>query len=126
LSHLQTKPAPTVFRSHQVTKLDSQGIEIQGRADTIAAYLVVWPDEPQPQGSVFFVEGRVFDGGMSVGVQQNEQWVQLLNVLRPGKFRAAIRVDAPGAYRAVLTNYQLEGMYARITIDRYGWLPPEE
>jgi hypothetical protein len=126
LSHLETKSGPTIFQSHQVTKLDSLGIEIQGRADTVAAYLVAWPDEPRPQGSVFFVEGRVINGGMSVGVQQNERWVHVLDVLRPGRFRAAIRVDAPGAYRAVLANHQVQGPYARISIDRYGWLPPEE
>ena len=43
----------------------------------------------------------------------------------PAGLSAAIRLKQQGTYGAVLANYQLEGRYARVTIDRYGWLPPE-
>ena len=73
---------------------------------------------------MFFVEGELFEGGLQVGIQQNEQWVVNLNVLQSGRFRAALRVEEPGDYGAVLANHLRRGSYARMTISRYGWLPP--
>jgi hypothetical protein len=116
--------APT-FRSPQVRQLDAEGIEVRGRAASNAAYLVSWPYAGRARGSAFFAEGDVIDGGVTIGIQQNEQWVHQINVSRPGRFRAVIRVDSDGTYGAVLANHQLRGLYNRTTITRYGWLPPQ-
>jgi hypothetical protein len=116
--------APT-FRSPQVRQLDAEGIEVRGRAATNAAYLVSWPYAPRARGSAFLAEGEVIDGGVTIGIEQNDQWVHQINVFRPGRFRAVIRVDSDGRYGAVLANHQLRGLYNRTTITRYGWLPPQ-
>lgn len=116
--------APT-YRSPQVRQLDPEGIEVRGRAATNAAYLVSWPYAGRERGSAFFAEGEVIDGGVTIGIQQDEQWVHQVNVFRPGRFRAVIRVDSDGSYGAVFANHQLRGLYNRTTITRYGWLPPQ-
>jgi hypothetical protein len=124
LSQLAAENSPATYRSPQVRKLDDRGIEIRGDAPSSAGYLLSWADGPRAKGSVFFVEGELFEGGLTAGIQAKEKWVQQVNVLRPGRFRVAIQVEEPGAYGAVLANNQHQGLYARITISRYGWLPP--
>jgi hypothetical protein len=126
LTQLAPVTAAATFRSSQVERLEAGAIDARGRARTSSAYLVSWPYEHREKGSAFFIEGEIFDGGMTVGIQQNEQWVQQLNIPRPGRFRAVIRVEADGTYGAVLANYQLRSLYHRSTITRYGWLPPQQ
>ncbi|MEO7134080.1 MAG: hypothetical protein ABI024_07645 [Vicinamibacterales bacterium] len=124
LSELASDNSPATYRSPQVRKLDDREIEVRGNAASSAAYLLSWGDASRAKGSVFFVEGELFEGGLTAGIQANEKWVQQVNVLRPGRFRVAIQVEEPGAYGAVLANNQQQGLYARIIISRYGWLPP--
>ena len=126
LSRLQLiKEAPT-YQSPQVRRVEPGLIESRGTADTSAAYLLTWPYEGRSPGSAFFVEGEVVDGGLTVGIHQNDQWVQQVDVARRGHFRAVVQVDAAGVYRAVLANYQMRGPYHRSMITRYGWLPPHQ
>jgi len=123
-SQLLAENSVPTYRSKQVRRLDERGIEIRGNADTKAAYLLTWPYQSRPKGSVFFVEGELFEGGLTVGIQQKEQWVVNLNVLQPGRFRVALQVEETGDYGAVLANIMLRGLYARMNISRYGWLLP--
>jgi hypothetical protein len=126
LSRLQLINEAPTYRSPQVRRVEPGLIESRGTADTSAAYLLTWPYEGRPQGSAFFVEGEIVDGGLTVGIHQNDQWVQQVDVARRGPFRAVVQVDADGVYRAVLANYQLRGPYHRSKIIRYGWLPPRQ
>ena len=123
LSQLAAETSPPIYRSPQVRTID-RGIEIRGNAASKAGYLLSFAEAPRPKGSVFFVEGEIFEGGLTAGIQANETWARQVNVLRPGRFRVAIQVEEPGAYGAVLANNQQHGLYAHITVTRYGWLPP--
>lgn len=124
LSRLELINEAPTYRSPQVRRVEPGLIESRGTADTSSTYLLTWPYHERPPGSAFFVEGEVVVGGLTVGIHRNEQWVQQVDVARPGHFRAVVQVDAGGVYRAVLANYQLRGLYHRSKIIRYGWLPP--
>jgi hypothetical protein len=124
LSQLASENSPAIYRSPQVRKLDERVIDIRGDAASSAAYLLSFAEAPRAKGSVFFVEGELLEGGMTAGIQANEHWVHQVNVLRPGRFRVAIQVEEPGAYGVVLANNQQQGIYAHISVNRYGWLPP--
>jgi hypothetical protein len=125
LPRLVREPSMTSFRSRQVVQLDEHGIDIRGRADTPDAYILVWPYQEKPKGSVFFLEGQLHEGGLTVGIQQNDRWALQVNVLRPGPFRASLRLPESGRFGAILANNLQQGANAHITVTRYGWLPPE-
>ena len=124
LLQLAPENAPVTYRSPQVRNLNEREIEIRGGADSSAAYLLSWADTPRAKGSVFYVEGDLVEGGLTAGIQAKEQWVQQVSIVRPGRFRVAIQVEEAGSYGAVLANNQQQGLHSRITITRYGWLPP--
>jgi hypothetical protein len=126
LSRLEVIHEAPTYRSAQVRRLEPGLIESRGTAATSSAYLLTWPSHRHPGGSAFFVEGEVIEGGLTIGIHQNERWVQQVDVARPGHFRAVVQIDADGVYRAVLANHQLRGLYNRTTITRYGWLPPPQ
>jgi hypothetical protein len=123
LSHLARVTSAPTFKSPQVTRVDADGIEVRGHADTAAAYLLSWPYLQREPGSVFFVDGEIHAGGLLIGLQQDEQWVQTLSVIRPGRFTALIQVQTSGSYRPVIANLQRKSLYHHSAITRYGWLP---
>lgn len=126
LASLEPIHAAPAFRSRQVRDIDASRIESAGREERHGAYLLTWPYETKPAGAAFYVEGELFDGGLSIGFQENDTWVKQLNVDAAGKFRAVLRVDAPGSYGAVLANHQIGSGGHHSVITRYGWLPPQQ
>lgn len=123
LATLQLVHATPSYRSDQVRELTPTRIESDGRAGHDGAYLVNWPYVEQPAGAAWFVEGEIRDGGLTIGLQQDERWVHQINVDRAGRFRAVIRIDRPGRYGSILANHQAGGRHHSV-ITRYGWLPP--
>ena len=124
LARLESLGPNPSFRSRQVTRAAADTIEIDGRAETIASYILMWPDQPRIAGSTLLVSGELFEGRLTIGVQRNQEWVKSLNVDEPGRFRALIQVDADGEYAVVLADDVVTERRTRVVLTQFGWLPP--
>ena len=76
---------------------------VRGSAKTQFSYLMFFEPRTVAAGEYFFATGRLDEGGLSFGLQANEQWVGLVNVTTPGPFAVVLKPDA-GRYNLVLAN----------------------
>lgn len=124
LPRLQAVGGAPSYRSPLVTMVTPVALEFRGTPGTPSAYLVSWAPEWHAAGSLLFVEGEIAEGGLTLGLQRDEHWVEQLNVDRTGPFRATIRVDSDGPYAVILANHLTRSRRQRASVTRYGWLPP--
>ena len=94
-------------------------IEMDGRATSPFAYLVVLNEIAVESGSVLVAEGTLSEGGLVIGLLRNNQWAHQVAITRKGSFEALIRPD-PGIYQVAVTNNTEKGL-TKFSIDRIGW-----
>ncbi len=100
-----------------------EGWQLKGRAEAPYSYVLEWPPR-QISGPMFLVaRGVVRDGGLTIGLQENDKWVLQTNV-GPGRFDLAIPVVRSGMYSVVLANnLPKTSLRTDVEIDDLGWAP---
>jgi hypothetical protein len=74
-------------------------------------------------GDRVFAEGRVYRGGVTIGLVKNDGWVGKVNVDEPGAFTAIVAAREPGAHSLVVANCVKGGESENaIVIRRFGWI----
>ena len=109
-----------------VVTAQSQRLVIKGLAAgsytyaALAKPTAVGPDTPY---RYLFVRGTVRSGGITVGVQVNQQWVFQTNVDSRGPFTVLWDVPAEMSATVVIAHY-LPGknLESEVEIDGWGWL----
>jgi hypothetical protein len=98
---------------------------IRGAGEGRFSYLLRSAAVPARAGEFLVVRGRVESGGITVGLQQREQWVRYVNVTGAGDFVAVVEVLEPGSYAIVVANNLGEGMVDKaISIRSLEWGTP--
>jgi hypothetical protein len=124
LAQVESLGSNPVFRSAQVTQVAADAITVDGRAEGVSDYILVWPDQYRVGGSTLLVTGELHQGGLTIGIQKDRQWVRHVNVHEGGSFRSLIRVDEDGRYGVVIANDVVRESHLRVELKQYGWLPP--
>lgn len=71
----------------------------------------------------FVAEGTLEQGGLTIGLVQEGQWVRQAHIVTPGRFIAVVEVPADGDYSLVIANNLSGGsLINRFVIDRAGWV----
>jgi hypothetical protein len=103
--------APTVFpddrpvdRADIVRDVNGGAWTIDGPAKGRYSYLLRYGAQPLQAGTFFIASGIVEEGGFTIGLQKNNQWVGVVNVTREGPFIAVMQVQATDRYELVIAN----------------------
>lgn len=91
------------FRAASI-KLAPRQIVINGPAGQKFGYLMVSNQRQFDEGMYIVADGTVMRGGLTVGIQQDNQWVRQFTAYDAGPFRISIQVPMAGSYRVVLAN----------------------
>jgi hypothetical protein len=74
-------------------------------------------------GDRVFAEGRVYRGGVTIGLVKDDQWIGKVNVDDPGEFTAVVAAGEPGPYSLVVANCVKGGeLENAIVLRRFGWM----
>lgn len=122
--HAVTKDSGVTMAAVVTAKGD--GFVVKGQAETPTAYVISSP--PSRVGGdatlrSLAVSGKVIDGCVTVGVQQNAQWMAYRNFQRPGVFLYEWQPSSPGDYTIVIAHCLPEGKRTNdFEITHMGWL----
>jgi alpha-tubulin suppressor-like RCC1 family protein len=100
-------------------------LSIRGKAD--GPFLYVCSFLPLKAGpgnplQTFVAQGEVRTGGVTIGVQVNEQWVFTKNIDAPGPFLVRWSPPAGGDYQVVIANFLSDGNRRNdVEIAQVGW-----
>ena len=114
---------------------------VRGTAEDRFSYLMYFKERTVRDGEYFLATGELHEGGLSFGLQIDEEWIGLAHVTTRGPFAVVLKPDA-GRYHLVLANnittkrddlYREYGVFAvwkiltgallptSFEIDRAGW-----
>ena len=98
-------------------------IDIAGRVDSESAYLFQLKDHPMASRGVFVVAGVLHEGGVAIGLLQNQVWYGQVFVRAPGPFLVLVPVNAPGTFVPLVTSAMPPGHRRnRLSITRAGFI----
>jgi hypothetical protein len=81
-----------------------EGIVMDGVAESESSYLLEWyPIDVERRGALV-LNGRLDEGGFSVGLLEQGRWHSQVGIRTPGDFVAVLPVDTGGSYVPLLTN----------------------
>jgi hypothetical protein len=91
---------------------------IDGQAEGRFTYLLQSRRFTAGQGWVLRLEGTVDQGGLTIGVQSKDQWIERVNVTSPGSYRADLQLPAGAELSIVVANCLPNALRNSATIDR--------
>ena len=94
------------------------GWNIDGTADGRFTYLLKSRRFTAGAGWSVRLEGTVEQGGVTIGVQSNNQWVDRINVTTPGRFRADIQLPPGEGVSVIVANCLADSLRSSVRIDR--------
>lgn len=72
--------------------------------------------------AIFFAEGTVYRGGVSIGLLDKEgHWDTVASTMQAGPFQVYFEISKSGIYRAIIANDVLYPGISNITIRKIGW-----
>ena len=103
-------------------KIDKQKIIFKGQAEGQNMYVVKFYPENTPGEKIFRTAGFLNNGGISIGIQKDEKWIEQKAIVTPGPFSVELKAGA-GAYTAVIAHNLPPGGKLRndFVIERWGW-----
>lgn len=95
---------------------------VRGQVESPYAYLVMSRPAVLKPGDAVMAEGRVYRGGITVGLVKGEGWASRVDVDEPGAFLAAAVATEAGPHTLVVANC-LKGDDQRtaVVLRRFGW-----
>ena len=75
-------------------------------------------------GAAFFADGRLFRGGVTIGLESTEtgQWAVRVDLIEYGPFLAVAVAPKAGTYHLVVANHiKGEDPRAGLALHRFGW-----
>jgi len=95
---------------------------VRGQAEGPYAYLVMSRPVVLQPGDAVMAEGRVYRGGITVGLVKGDGWASRVDVDEPGSFLAAAVATEAGPHSLVVANC-LKGDDQRtaVVLRRFGW-----
>ena len=93
-----------IERAKIVRDLKRGGWTIERQATGRYSYVLRYAAQPLPAGTFFIARGVVDEGGFTVGLQKEDRWVGLVNMVREGPFLAVMQVQTTDWYRLVVAN----------------------
>lgn len=110
---------PPVDRADIAVVVNRGQWTIDGQAEGRYSYLFRFPAQRIPAGALFIARGVVHEGGFSVGLQKNNEWLGVVNVNREGRFLLVMQVQTTDAYQLTVANCIESSWWA---IARRHWL----
>lgn len=93
---------------------------LNGKAEGAFMYALQSKPRRFERDQVALIKGRITQGGVTLGLQKDNQWVAQLNVTDPGDFTVAIAPPGRGTYTIVVAHNLPRGLDTSIVIDRLG------
>ena len=86
------------------------------------SYIFVSSEEDLRRGDAAVATGRVFRGGVTIGLLRNGEWVSRVDVDQPGRFVVMVVAQEAGDYQLGIANC-LRGTESRtaFVLRRFGW-----
>jgi len=81
-----------------------QAMSVNGQVEDSYSYLLHLKEDRILRGQYFFAKGTLTNGGLTIGLQSNDQWVGSANVEHPGPFVVLIAAPTTGAYSLTIAN----------------------
>jgi hypothetical protein len=78
--------------------------QVRGPVDGPMSYLLQFAPAAQKKGAHVVATGELVEGGLTVGLQRDGNWVGYANVVSPGWFVATLAVPDDGEYAVVVAN----------------------
>lgn len=95
---------------------------IRGRVDGPFSQLLVSRPTQLAAGDAAVAEGRVYRGGVTIGLFIDNQWVSHINLDAPGSFKAVVVASVSGLHRFVIANcVRSEDRQNAVALHRFGW-----
>lgn len=95
-------------------------VTIKGDAPSPYSYVLQLPSKKTVGDWHLVVEGELLNGGLTVGLLQNNQWTNQSNVVVPGKFKIVLRPEA-GEYTATLAHNVPGQKFNNFRLTKLGW-----
>lgn len=97
-------------------------LAVRGQAESPYGYLVMSRPVVLKPGDAVMAEGRVYRGGITVGLVKGDGWASRVDVDEPGAFLAAAVATEAGPHALVVANC-LKGADQRtaVVLRRFGW-----
>lgn len=98
-------------------------IDIAGRVDAESAYLFQLKEHVMASRGVFVAAGMLHEGGVAIGLLQNQVWYGQVFLRTPGPFLVLVPVNAPGTFVPLVTSAMPPGARRnRLSITRAGFI----
>ncbi|HWI17200.1 MAG TPA: hypothetical protein VNT81_05610 [Vicinamibacterales bacterium] len=103
---------------------DGQVWIANGQAEGPYSYLIQSAPIRMDGDSRVLVSGRVEHGGITLGLQRNNEWAGQINITEPGEFTAVIAPPGRGTYSVVVANNlsKPDDLATSIVFSRFGML----
>lgn len=103
VTDLTGPPSVWTFQAPNV-KQSEHRVVVDGPVQQRYSYLLISVPRRLEAGSYVVAEGDLREGGISVGLQQANNWVVYRTVVEAGRFRTSLLVPRDGNYQLVLAN----------------------
>jgi hypothetical protein len=77
---------------------------VRGPVEGPMSYLLQFAPAAQRKAAHVVATGVLLEGGLTIGLQRNDQWVGYVNVVTPGWFVVTLAVPEDGEYELVVAN----------------------
>jgi len=106
-----------------IVRAEPAQVIVDGPAENESSYLFQFKEWSTDTRAVFVAEGRLLEGGVSVGLLKKGAWYRQAIVQNPGSFIIVVPVDDPGSYIPLVTNAMPPGRrVSRLLITRAGFM----
>ncbi len=114
-----------IWESHYVAggvRWEGPRLVMRADAEGPYSYLFISAEEDLRRGDAAVATGRVFRGGVTIGLQRNGEWVSRVDLDQPGPFVVMVVAQEAGDYQLGIANC-LRGAESRtaFAIRRFGW-----
>jgi hypothetical protein len=114
-----------IWESHYVApavKWEGPRLAMRAPAAGAYSYLFISAEEDLRRGDAAVAAGRVFRGGVTVGLQRNGEWISRVDVDQPGRFVVMVVAQEAGDYQLGIANC-LRGTESTtaFALRRFGW-----
>ena len=114
-----------IWESHYVAPAvcwEGPRLAMRANAEGAYSYIFVSTEEDVRRGDAAVAAGRVFRGGVTIGLLRNGEWVSRVDVDQPGPFVVMVVAQEAGDYQLGIANC-LRGTESRtaFVLRRFGW-----
>lgn len=114
-----------IWESHYVApavRWEGPRLAMRANAEGAYSYIFVSTEEDFRRGDAAVAAGRVFRGGVTIGLLRNGEWVSRVDVDQPGPFVVMVVAQEAGDYQLGIANC-LRGTESRtaFALRRFGW-----